>query len=99
MSNTSVSYTINRNNLDKVNGNGMRSIIEKAVKHFKEYYARFDKRILRMKKAVDVTVGNELIYVSTRFYNKHYGQIYRYGKDGDKYNINTYGMNEKDLTI
>lgn len=52
--------------------------IQAFIKQFKEYYSRFDKRILTTKKKVCVNWGNPFLNISLDFNGKHYGQCYNF---------------------
>lgn len=48
------------------------------IEQFKNYYSRFDKRLLTTKKKVYVNWGNPFLNISIDFNGKNYGQCYHF---------------------
>ena len=58
------------------NYNDYNNAIQQAIKRFKEYYSRFDKRLLTTKKKVNVNIKGRLLNVNINFNKVHYSQCY-----------------------
>lgn len=50
--------------------------IQQAIKCFKEFYSRFDKRLLTTKKKVNVNMKGHILNVNIDFNKVHYSQCY-----------------------
>ena len=50
--------------------------IQQAIKRFKEFYSRFDKRLLTTKKKVNVNIKGHILNVNIDFNKVHYSQCY-----------------------
>lgn len=50
--------------------------IQQAIKRFKEFYSRFDERLLTTKKKVNVNMKGHILNVSIDFNKVHYSQCY-----------------------
>lgn len=60
------------NNIEKIN---------EFINKFKQYYSRFDKRLLTTQKKVNVNLQNGIINISIDFNKKHYGQCYGFSRE------------------
>ena len=60
------------NNVEKIN---------EFINRFKQFYSRFDKRLLTTKKKVNVNLKNGVVNISIDFNKKHYGQCYGFNKE------------------
>lgn len=58
------------------NYNDYNNAIQDAIKRFKDYYSRFDKRLLTTKKKVNVSLKGHILTVSIDFNKCHYSQCY-----------------------
>lgn len=58
------------------NYNDYNNAIQQAIKRFKEFYSRFDKRLLTTKKKVNVNMKGHILNVSIDFNKVHYSQCY-----------------------
>lgn len=56
--------------------NAIQQAIQQAIKHFKEFYSRFDKRLLTTKKKVNVNIKGHILNVNIDFNKVHYSQCY-----------------------
>lgn len=50
--------------------------IQQAIKRFKEFYSRFDERLLTTKKKVNVNIKGHILNVNIDFNKVHYSQCY-----------------------
>lgn len=58
------------------NYNEYNNAIQDAIKRFKDYYSRFDKRLLTTKKKVNVNLKGKVLNVNIDFNKVHYSQCY-----------------------
>ena len=58
------------------NYNEFNNAIQDAIKRFKDYYSRFDKRLLTTKKKVNVNLKGKVLNVNIDFNRVHYSQCY-----------------------
>lgn len=58
------------------NYNDYNNAIQDAIKRFKDYYSRFDKRLLTTKKKVNVNLKGKVLNVNIDFNRVHYSQCY-----------------------
>lgn len=58
------------------NYNEYNNAIQDAIKRFKDYYSRFDKRLLTTKKKVNVSLKGKVLNVNIDFNKVHYSQCY-----------------------
>ena len=56
--------------------NDYNNAIQQAIKCFKEFYSRFDKRLLTTKKKVNVNIKGHILNVNIDFNKVHYSQCY-----------------------
>lgn len=58
------------------NYNDYNNAIQDAIKRFKDYYSRFDKRLLTTKKKANVNLKGKVLNVNIDFNRVHYSQCY-----------------------
>lgn len=58
------------------NYNEYNNAIQNAIKRFKDFYSRFDKRLLTTKKKVNVNLKGKVLNVNIDFNRVHYSQCY-----------------------
>ena len=58
------------------NYNDYNNAIQQAIKRFKEFYSRFDERLLTTKKKVNVNIKGHILNVNIDFNKVHYSQCY-----------------------
>lgn len=58
------------------NYNEYNNAIQNAISRFKDYYSRFDKRLLTTKKKVNVNLKGKVLNVNIDFNRVHYSQCY-----------------------
>jgi hypothetical protein len=58
------------------NYNEYNNAIQAAIKRFKSFYSRFDKRLLTTKKKVNVNLKGKVLNVNIDFNRVHYSQCY-----------------------
>ena len=57
------------------NYNDYNNAIQQAIKHFKEFYSRFDKRLLTTKKKVNVNIDFNKVHYSQCYEIVNYNEI------------------------
>lgn len=58
------------------NYDNYNNAIQQAIKRSKEFYSRFDKRLLTTKKKVNVNIKGHILNVNIDFNKVHYSQCY-----------------------